>query len=66
MIDVLVWLIKLPFVLVGWILALVLGLVGVILLIVGAGLTPVFGIGLLFLPFALLFLLLGRLIRKLL
>ncbi|MCJ7735703.1 MAG: hypothetical protein MUQ10_00115 [Anaerolineae bacterium] len=66
MIDVLVWLIKLPFVLVGWILALVLGLVGVILLIVGAGLTPVLGIGLLLLPFALLFLLLGRLIRKLL
>jgi hypothetical protein len=66
MIDILVWLVKLPFILIGWILAFVLGLVGVILLLLGAGLTPVLGIGLLILPFALLFLLLARLVRKLL
>jgi hypothetical protein len=66
MLDFLVWLIKLPFVLVGIVLMLALGLVGAILLLLGVGLTPVLGIGLLILPFGLLFLLLAWVIARLL
>ncbi len=55
--ELLVWLIKFPFVLVAAVLVFVFGLVGGILALVGAILTPVLGIGLLLLPVALGFLL---------
>ena len=55
-------LIKLPFVLVGVVLAFALGLVGVFLSVLGAVLTPVLGIGLLILPVGLAFILIACLI----
>ncbi len=66
MIELLVGLIKLPFVLVGVILAFVFGLVGFILSILGIALTPLLGVGLIILPFGLAFLLLAALIGALL
>lgn len=62
----LVWLIKLPFVLVAVVLMIALGLVGVILSLLGVGLTPVLGIGLLILPIGLAFLLVAWVIARLL
>jgi len=66
MLSFLVWLIKLPFVLVAVVLMIALGLVGVILSLLGMGLVPVLGIGLLILPIGLAFLLVARLIARLL
>ena len=66
MVDVLIWLVKLPFVLVAVVLMVALGLAGWILSILGVALTPVLGVGLLILPFGLAFLLLACLIAKLL
>jgi hypothetical protein len=66
MLRFLVWLIKLPFVLVAVVLMIALGLVGVILSLLGVGLTPVLGIGLLILPIGLAFLLLAWVIARLL
>lgn len=60
----LVWLIKLPFVLVGVVLMLALALVGVILSLLGVGLIPVLGIGLLILPVGLVFLCAAKLTAK--
>jgi hypothetical protein len=62
----LMWLIKLPFVLLAVGLIFTLGLVGVILSLLGVGLTPVLGVGLLILPFGLVFLFAAWLIAKLL
>jgi len=66
MLKFLVWLIKLPFVLVAVVLMFTLGLVGVVLSLLGVGLTPVLGIGLLILPIGLAFLLVAWLIARLL
>ena len=66
MLSFLVWLVKLPFVLVGVVLMITLGLVGMILSLLGVGLTPVLGIGLLILPIGLVFLLVAWLIARLL
>jgi hypothetical protein len=66
MLDLLIWLIKLPFVLVGIVLMIALGIVGVVLSLVGVGLTPLFGIGLLILPIGLVFLLAAWIIARLL
>jgi hypothetical protein len=66
MLRFLVWLIKLPFVLVAVVLMIALGLVGVILSLLGVGLTPVLGIGLLILPIGLAFLLVAWVIARLL
>ena len=66
MLDLLIWLIKLPFVLVGIVLMLALGIVGVIISLLGIGLTPVLGIGLLILPIGLVFLLAAWIIARLL
>jgi len=66
MLSFLVWLVKLPFVLVAVVLMIALGLVGVILSLLGVGLTPVLGIGLLILPIGLAFLLIAWLIARLL
>ncbi len=66
MVRCLVWLIKLPFVLAAVTLMLALGLVGVILSLLGVGLTPVLGVGLLILPIGLIFLLAARLIARML
>ena len=66
MLHFLVWLIKLPFVLVAVVLMIALGLVGVILSLLGVGLTPVLGIGLLILPIGLAFLLVAWVIARLL
>jgi hypothetical protein len=66
MLKFLVWLVKLPFVLVGIVLMIALGLVGVIVSLVGVGLTPVLGVGLLILPIGLTFLLAAWLIARLL
>ncbi len=66
MLDLLIWLIKLPFVLVSVVLMVTLGLVGVIILLVGVCLIPVLGIGLLILPIGLGFLLIAWLIARLL
>jgi hypothetical protein len=63
---VVVWLIKLPFVLIAVVLAVVLGLVGVIISALGVALTPVLGIGLLILPIGLILLLAGWVIARLL
>ena len=54
--ELLVWLIKFPFVLVAAVLAFVLGLAGGILALLGVILTPVLGVGLLILPIGLIFL----------
>jgi len=62
----LVFLIKLPFILVGLVLAFVFGLVGVVLTLVGLLLIPVFGVGLLILPFGLLFLFIAWIIGEIL
>ncbi|MBN1934436.1 MAG: hypothetical protein JW934_07210 [Anaerolineae bacterium] len=66
MIELLVGLIKLPFLLVGVVLTFVFGLVGFILSILGVVLTPLLGVGLIILPFGLAFLLLAGLIGALL
>jgi len=66
MVDLLIWLIKLPFVLVGIVLMITLGIVGVIISLLGVGLTPVLGIGLLILPIGLVFLLAAWIIARLL
>ncbi|MBL7064177.1 MAG: hypothetical protein ISS49_08230 [Anaerolineae bacterium] len=62
----LVWLIKLPFVLLAVALMVVLGLAGVIVSLLGVGLIPVFGIGLLILPIGLVLLLAAWVIAKIL
>ena len=64
MLELLVWLIKFPFVLVAAVLAFVLGLVGGILALLGVILTPVFGIGLLILPIGLALLLAAGLVAQ--
>ena len=66
MLDLRVWLVKLPFVLVAVVLMIALGAVGVVLSLLGVGLTPVLGIGLLILPIGLLFLLVAWVIARLL
>jgi hypothetical protein len=66
MLDLLIWLIKLPFVLAGIVLMIALGIVGVVLSLVGVGLTPVFGIGLLILPIGLVLLLAAWIIARML
>ena len=66
MLDLLIWLIKLPFVLVAVVLMVTLGVVGVIILLLGVCLIPVLGIGLLILPIGLGFLLIAWLIARLL
>ena len=63
--KLLVWLIKLPFLLVALVLALVLALVGAILSVLGVVLTPVFGVGLLILPIGLVFLFIAGLVGRL-
>ena len=60
----LIWLVKLPFVLVAIVLAIALGIVGCVLSILGVGLTPVFGVGLIILPIGLILLFAARLIAK--
>ena len=62
--DFLVWLVKLPFVLVAIVLAIALGIVGCVLSILGVGLTPVFGVGLIILPIGLILLFAAWLIAK--
>ena len=64
--DFLVWLIKLPFVLVAIVLVIALGIVGCVLSILGVGLTPVFGVGLIILPIGLVLLAAAWLIAKVL
>ena len=64
MIELLVWLIKFPFVLIAAVLAFVFGLVGGILALLGVILTPVLGIGLLLLPIGLAFLLAAGLLAQ--
>ena len=64
MLDLLIWLIKLPFVLVAAVLAFAFGLVGLILSLLGVGLTPVLGVGLLILPVGLVFLAVAKLLTK--
>ncbi len=66
MFELLVALIKLPFLLAGVILTFVFGLVGFILFTLGVALTPLLGIGLIILPFGLAFLLLAGVIGALL
>jgi hypothetical protein len=63
-IELLVWLVKLPFILVAAVLAFTFGLVGGILALLGVILTPVLGIGLLILPIALGFLLAAGLLGQ--
>jgi len=62
--DLLVWLVKFPFVLVAAVLVFTFGLVGGILALLGVVLTPVLGIGLLILPIGLAFLLAAGLIAQ--
>ena len=64
--DFLVWLIKLPFVLVAVVLVIALGIVGCVLSLLGVGLTPVFGVGLVILPIGLTLLFAAWLIAKVL
>jgi hypothetical protein len=66
MLRFLIWLIKLPFVLVAVVLMIALGLVGVVLSLLGVGLVPVLGIGLLILPIGLAFLLAAWVIARML
>jgi len=66
MLDLLIWLIKLPFILIGVVLMLALGLVGVIVSLLGVCLIPVLGVGLLILPVGFAFLLVAWLIARLL
>jgi len=63
-VELLVWLIKFPFVLVAAVLALALALVGGILAVLGVILTPVLGIGLLILPIGLALLLAAGVIAQ--
>jgi hypothetical protein len=65
MAKLLLWLIKLPFVLIAVLLSVAFGLVGVILTLLGVILTPALGIGLLVLPFGLAFLWASRLLARL-
>jgi hypothetical protein len=65
MLKLLVWLIKLPFVLVGVVLAAAFGLVGAVLSVLGVVLTPVLGVGLLILPIGLAFILVAWVIARL-
>ena len=64
--DFLIWLLKLPFVLVGIVLVVALGLVGCVLSLLGVITTPLFGIGCVILPIGLVLLLAAWLIAKLL
>lgn len=64
MFDLLVWLVKFPFILIAAILVITFGLVGGILALLGVILTPVLGIGLLILPIGLAFLLAAGLIAQ--
>ncbi len=64
--ELLVWLIKFPFVLVAAVLVLTLTLVGGILALLGLVLTPVLGIGLLIIPIGLAFLLAAGVIAQVL
>ena len=64
--ELLVWLIKFPFVLVAAVLVLALTLVGGILALLGLVLTPVLGIGLLIIPIGLAFLLAAGVIAQVL
>jgi len=66
MLDLLIWLIKLPFVLLLVVLMVALGLVGAIISLLGVCLIPVLGIGLLILPLGLFFLLAAWLIARML
>ncbi len=66
MLKFLIWLIKLPFVLLAVVLMAALGLIGVIISLLGVCLIPVLGIGLLILPIGLAFLLAAWLIARLL
>jgi hypothetical protein len=63
--DLLVWLIKLPFLLIALVLVIALGVVGAVLAFLGVVLTPVFGVGLLILPIGLVFLLAAGLVARL-
>jgi hypothetical protein len=65
MFDLLVWLIKFPFVLVAAVLAFAFSLIGGILALLGVVLTPVLGIGLLILPIGLAFMLAAGVIAQL-
>jgi len=65
MFDLLVWLIKMPFVLVAAVLVIALGLVGGILSVLGVVLTPVLGVGLLILPIGVVLLAIAWLIAQL-
>ena len=65
MVKLLVWLIKLPFMLVALVLTFMFGLVGVILSLLSVALASVLGVGLAILPFGLVFLLLAWLIAQL-
>jgi len=56
-VDVFVWLVKFPLILVAAVLAFAFGLVGGLLSLLGVVLTPVLGIGLLLLPIGVAFLL---------
>jgi hypothetical protein len=64
--DLLIWLIKFPFVLIAVVLIIALGIVGCVLSLLGIGLTPVFGVGLIILPVGLVLLLAAWLIAKVL
>jgi len=66
MLKFLIWLVKLPFVLVAVVLMVALGLAGVIISLLGVLLIPMLGIGLLILPIGLGFLLIAWLIARLL
>ncbi len=61
----LVGLIKLPFVIVALVLALLLACVGIVVSLLGISLIHVFGVGLLILPFGLLLLLFASWLRRL-
>jgi hypothetical protein len=63
--DLLVWLIKLPFLLIALVLVIALGVVGAVLAFLGVVLTPVLGVGLLILPIGLVFLLAAGLVARL-
>ena len=56
MLKLLVWMFKLPFMLIVFTLVVAFGLIGIILSLLGVALTPLLGVGLLILPFGLTFL----------
>jgi hypothetical protein len=62
--NFLIWLVKLPFVLIAVALILAFGITGCLLSVLGVGLTPVFGVGLIILPIGLILLGLAWLIGK--